>query len=132
RKTPNLPLITVDEVLFNHAEASLEKLGTFNADAKTKLISIIDNLNFTTAATTSYKNEVNNAATKAAGLTVLLKLKRSRFFAEGVRFFDSKRHKLPITHNFEGTNFSIDGTSPNDYVIKLPVEEIQFNPDSNQ
>ncbi len=133
RQTPNIPLITVDEVLFNHAEATIEKGGAtaIGDDSKAKLTSIIDNLNFTAAAATRLKNELNAITTKSAAITYLLNLKRYRFFAEGNRWFDIKRHNLSVTHNFNGVDYKINGTNPEEYVIKLPSEEIQFNPESN-
>lgn len=127
----NMPLITVDEVLFNKAEASLENEQTFNSTVKADLTSIIDNLPFTTAAATTFKNELNAVSNRNDGIAYLLKLKRLRFYAEGMRWFDLKRHNQPITHNYNGVDFKIDGTNPNDYVIKVPLEEIQFNADIN-
>jgi tetratricopeptide (TPR) repeat protein len=132
RQLPTLPIVTVDEVIFNRVEAAVEKEGTLSTDSKTKLSNILDNLNFTPAATTRYKNEVNAVTTKPAAIAVILKIKRNRFFAEGMRWFDIKRHKLQVTHNYDGIDFKIDGTNAEDYVIKLPAEEIQFNPDSNK
>ncbi|WP_199120201.1 RagB/SusD family nutrient uptake outer membrane protein [Pedobacter sp. ASV28] len=125
----NLPLITVDEVLFNKAEATIQDEGLFNATVKSDLTAVIDNLPFTTAAANALKTELNGITTKEAGITYILKLKRFRFFVEGIRWFDIKRHNLPVTHNYNGTDFKIDGTNPYDYVIKLPLEEIQFNGD---
>lgn len=125
----NMPLITVDEVIFNKAESSIENEGSANAVVKADLSLMIDNLPFTNAATNTLKTELTALAGRDAAIAYLLKLKRYRFFAEGMRWFDMKRHHLPVTHNYNGTDYVIDGTNANDYVIKLPLEEIQFNGD---
>ncbi len=125
----NLPLVTVDEVLFNRAEASLQDEGSFNTAVKADLTAVIDSLPFTTAAANGLKTELNGIATVPAGISYILKLKRFRFYVEGMRWFDIKRHSLPVTHNYNGTNFSISGNNPEEYVLKIPLEEIQFNAD---
>ncbi len=123
----NIPLITVDEVLFNKAEASIQEEGVFNASVKADLTAIINTLNFDTMVEEYLKTELNNIDNKNTGISFILKLKRCRFFAEGMRWFDLKRYQIPITHEYNGGTFTISGENPEEYVIKIPLEEIQFN-----
>jgi hypothetical protein len=130
-RSMNLPLVTIDEIIFNKAEATIQNENAINNAVKTDLRTMIDNMDFTAVATTRLKNEVNNLSTKEAGITTLLNLKRYRFYSEGIRWFDIKRNNLSVSHNYNGTDFIIDGKNPNDYVIKVPLEEVTFNPDVN-
>lgn len=127
RRNMNMPLITVDEALFNKAEAVIQENGMFNESVKADLTTIINTLNFNSAIETRLKTFLNNISSKEAGIGLILILKRARFFAEGMRWFDLKRYQIPITHEYNGTKFTISGENPEDYVIKLPLDEIQFN-----
>lgn len=123
----NLPLLTVDEVYFNRAEANIEKNNGMNASAISDLSLLIDNQTFTTAEGTKKKNELAGLTTRAGAINMLLLVKRIRFSSEGVRWFDMRRHNIPVEHVGRSGTYTIDGTKPDDYVIKLPLEEITRN-----
>ncbi len=60
-------------------------------------------------------------------LELLLMVKRIRFSSEGMRWFDIKRHNLPVSHVGRSGTYTIDGSNPDAYAIKLPLEEITRN-----
>lgn len=130
RRNLNLPLVTVDETIFNKAEATIENDNGISTATKADLNLMIDNMNFLAAASNRLKAQVNALSTRNDAITLLLNLKRYRFFCEGIRWFDIKRHSLPVTHGYNTANYIINGTNADAYVIKLPLEEIQFNPDA--
>ena len=59
-------------------------------------------------------------------MSYLLDAKRMRFYGEGVRWFDIRRHGLPVTHTNNAGTFTIDGSDPQTYVIMPPLEELDF------
>jgi hypothetical protein len=123
----NLPLFTVDEVYFNRAEASIEKNNGITPAAKSDLDVLIRNQNYSTAGLNAKINQLNALSSRAASINFLLLLKRIRFTSEGMRWFDMKRHNIPVTHIGRSGTYTIDGTNPEAYVIQLPLEEIDRN-----
>ena len=118
-----LPLFTVDEVVLNRAEAYI--YNDQFAEAKEEISRILD-LGDYKGAVASSKAELNALNNKEGLIGFLLKTRRLRFFCEGMRWFDIKRYKLPITHKSDVGEFKINGDNPSDYVIKPPAEEIEF------
>ena len=127
RRAFNMPLITVDEVLLNKAEAVIQEKGVFSASENTDLTTIINTINFDTENEDFLKTWLNSISDKIDGIKFILTLRRCRFFAEGMRWFDLKRYQIPVKHEYNGTDFTISGKNPEEYVIKLPLDEIQFN-----
>ncbi|SIN68440.1 RagB/SusD family nutrient uptake outer membrane protein [Chitinophaga niabensis] len=127
----NMPLLTVDEVLFNRAEAEIEKNNGINDNAKADLTVLIRNQNFSTNTANTKVTQLNGLTTRATAIANLLLLKRIRFSSEGMRWFDMRRHSLPVEHVGRSGTYKIDGTKPEDYVIQLPTEEITRNPGLN-
>lgn len=123
----NLPLLTVDEVYFNRAEANIEKNNGINTSAINDLSLLIDNQTFTTSEGNNKKSQLAGLTTRQSAINMLLLIKRIRFSSEGMRWFDMRRHNLPVTHAGRSGTYSIDGTNPEAYVIKLPLEEITRN-----
>jgi hypothetical protein len=123
----NLPLMTVDEVYFNRAEASIRKNNGLNDQAKADLTILINNQNFADDAAAYFIGLMDGLSGVDEGIELLLLVKRIRFSSEGMRWFDMKRHNLPVTHVGRSGTYSIDGTNPEAYVIKLPLEEITRN-----
>lgn len=123
----NLPLLTVDEVYFNRAEANIEKNNGINQSAINDLSLLIDNQTFTTAEGNNKKNQLPGLTTRSTALNMLLLVKRIRFTGEAMRWFDMRRHNIPVEHIGRSGTYRIDGTKPEDYVIKLPLEEITRN-----
>lgn len=123
----NLPLFTVDEVYFNRAEASIEKNNGITAAAKTDLDLLMRSQNYSAAGLNTKMTQLNGLTTRASSINFLLLLKRIRYTSEGMRWFDMKRHNLPVTHVGRTGTYTIDGTDPNAYIIQLPLEEITRN-----
>ena len=122
-----MPLFTVDEVYFNRAEASIEKNNGITAAAKSDLDLLMRTQNYSTTGLNTKVTQLNAVSTRATSINFLLLLKRIRFTSEGMRWFDMKRHNLPVTHVGRSGTYTIDGTDPNAYVIQLPLEEITRN-----
>lgn len=127
-RSGNMPLLTVDEVLFNRAEADIEKNNGLTDLSKADLTLLIKNQNFSTATANSKIAQLSTLATRKAAIDFLLLIKRIRFSSEGMRWFDMRRHNIPVTHVGRSGTYKIDGTKPDDYVIQLPTEEITRNP----
>ncbi|MCW3088952.1 MAG: hypothetical protein JWP81_21 [Ferruginibacter sp.] len=98
-----VPLFTVEEVLFNQAEAyaytgnSAAAIANLNVYASTR----INNYNATTNEITAARiNSVFNTTNIQDGLIrAILYYKRAEFIHEGQRWFDILRYKLPVTHS---------------------------------
>ncbi|MGY0408286.1 MAG: RagB/SusD family nutrient uptake outer membrane protein [Polaribacter sp.] len=116
-----MPLFTVDEVVLNRAEAYI--YNNQFTEAKEEISKILDLDVYTNLA--SRKASLNALNSKDNLIKFLLETRRIRFFCEGMRWFDLKRYQLPITHSSDLGDFIING-DPLDYVIKPPVEEIEF------
>ena len=83
--------------------------------------------NYSAAGLNTKVNQLNALTNRASSINFLLLLKRIRFTSEGMRWFDMKRHNLPVTHVGRTGTYTIDGKDPNAYVIQLPLEEITRN-----
>lgn len=123
-----MPLLTVDEVLFNRAEADIEKNNGLTDVSKGDLTLLIKNQNFSLATANTKIAQLNTLATRKDAIDFLLLIKRIRFSSEGMRWFDMRRHNIPVEHVGRSGTYKIDGTKPADYVIQLPTEEITRNP----
>lgn len=128
-RSGNLPLLTVDEVLFNRAEAEIEKAKGMTPQAQADLTLLINNQTFRNDSAAARIAALPKLTTRDAAIQMLLRIKRIRFSSEGMRWFDMRRHNIPVTHQGRSGTYKIDGTKPEDYVIQLPTEEITRNPD---
>lgn len=119
-------LFTTEEVLFNRAEAYLNKGNTagFLSDINTFLSLRIKDYNANTHELTTAKNNAfygtNN--TNGALFETLFYYRRIEFMHEGLRWFDLLRFKVPITHNnINGGSQTLSPTDPR-RVLQLPQE----------
>jgi len=119
RHTGLFPLLSIDRVWYNKAEANIE-LGNLD-EAKQDIQLLLSKDNY---PNTFWTDKLEGISDKDALMAYLLDSKRMRFYSEGVRWFDMKRHGIPVTHEMNGNEFIIDGTKPEQYVIKYPLEEI--------
>lgn len=98
------PLFTMEEALFNRAEAlaytpggATEALNLINTYLSTRIVSYNPGIHTMTTA--------NIAAWYGAGsdqaniVNLLLDLRQSEFIHEGMRWFDILRYKIPVTHS---------------------------------
>ena len=97
-----VPLLTVEEVLFNRAEAYTytNNINAAIADLNVYASKRINNYSATTHNITAAKinaafgtTDIRNGLIKA-----ILYYKRAEFIHEGMRWFDILRYKMPVTH----------------------------------
>jgi hypothetical protein len=97
-----VPLFTVEEVLFNRAEAYTysNNISGAIADLNTYASKRIINYSASTHNITEAKiNSVFGTTNSRDGLiNAILYYKRAEFVHEGMRWFDILRYKLPVTH----------------------------------
>jgi hypothetical protein len=97
-----VPLFTVEEVLFNRAEAytysnnSIDAIADLNTYASTR----INNYSATTHNITEAKinSTFGTANIKDGLIQAILYYKRAEFIHEGMRWFDILRYKFPVIH----------------------------------
>lgn len=97
----NLPLITTDETMSNYVEALIQRnSGTDLTLAISSLKTMCNTLDLTSYANTAYPFTIlsKTQPTTTELTDVLLFYKRIRFFCEGLRWFDIKRHQLKVNH----------------------------------
>jgi hypothetical protein len=97
-----VPAFTVEEVLFNKAEANAY-LGTFApaiADLNTYISTRITNYNPATNVITEDKLKTysGNNSVRDGLIKLILNYKRAEFVQEGMRWFDILRYKIPVVH----------------------------------
>jgi hypothetical protein len=130
-----VPLFTVEEVLFNLAEAYTYK-GQFNnaiALLNTYLSTRIQGYSAATHTLTENKIKAyyNTADVQQGLISTILAYKRSEFIHEGLRWFDILRYKLPVTHRtINGEEHTL---APNDLrrVFQIPATAKQSGVEQN-
>lgn len=129
-----VPLFTVEEVLFNLAEAY-----TYNGDLATAINLLNDylstrivNYNSSYVLTAAKINAYYGTANTQQGLiNTLLDYRRSEFVHEGLRWFDLLRYKLPVVHQtITGETYTL---APNDLrrVFQIPATAKQSGIEQN-
>lgn len=122
-----VPLLTAEEVLFNHAEASA-RTGNFDAavaDLNTYYSTRVVNYDpavhgLTLSKVTSYYRKPS--APKDAMVQAILDARRCEFMQEGMRWMDILRNKLPVTHKEAGgATIEITPDDPRK-VLQIPQE----------
>jgi len=124
-------LFSVEEVLFNWAEASImtqdydNALSLFNLYLKKKLVSssnfpisdLTDN-QLKTAFSTS-----TNDAKQDYYIAAALDFKRREYAFEGIRWLDMIRHRIPVVHNTsESSNDIVVGANDPRRILQIPLE----------
>jgi hypothetical protein len=100
-----VPLFSVEELLFNQAEAytylgnTAAALANLNSYASTRILNYSQN-NIITEA--KLKTAFGTTDIKTALIKAILFYKRAEFIHEGMRWFDILRYKLPVTHVVKG------------------------------
>ncbi|MBC7937616.1 MAG: RagB/SusD family nutrient uptake outer membrane protein [Rhizobacter sp.] len=102
-----VPLFSVEEVLFNRAEAYtyLNNTAGAVADLNTYASARITNYSATTHSITEAKinTTFGTTAIKDGLIQAILYYKRAEFIHEGLRWFDILRYKLPVVHTASPT-----------------------------
>ena len=97
-----VPLFTVEEVLFNRAEAYTYTSNTNGAIADLNTYASTRINNYSSAAHNITEAKIKSAfgtSNIVEGLIqALLYYRRAEFIHEGMRWFDILRYKLPVTH----------------------------------
>ncbi|MDB5246542.1 MAG: hypothetical protein JWQ40_936 [Segetibacter sp.] len=118
-----VPLFTVEEVLFNRAEAYALTGNTTGALADLNTFASKRILNYSPAnhgITVGRINAVYPGASQEGIIKAILYYKRAEFVHEGMRWFDILRYKIPVVHTTtDGQTMTL---SPNDprRVLQLP------------
>jgi hypothetical protein len=130
-----VPLFTVEEVLFNLAEAytytnqfnnAIALLNTYLSTRITAYDPSADNL--TTGKMNAYWGTSN---TQQALINTILAYKRSEFVHEGLRWFDILRYKIPVTHKtVTGETFTLGVNDPR-RVFQIPATAKQSGIEQN-
>lgn len=120
-----VPLFTVEDVLFNHAEALYYTGNTAGAIALMNTFASrrISSYNATTHAITQTKlGTVFPVVTTDLGtkrlpsvVQAILAYRRMDFVHEGMRWFDVLRYKTQVVHNLKGV-----GSAPDTYITLTP------------
>jgi starch-binding outer membrane protein, SusD/RagB family len=130
-----VPLFTVEEVLFNLAEAYTynnqfnEAIALLNTYLSTRITSYNPSThNLTVAKINSYWGTPN---TQAALINTILVYKRSEFVHEGLRWFDIWRYKIPVVHKtILGETFTLSPTDPH-RMFQIPATAKQSGIEQN-
>ncbi len=119
-----LPLLSMEEVLFNRAEANI-RLQNYQASADDLNAWISKNVkgyvpatnNVTPASITTFYGESQDSAM----IQTVLDLKRVSYMEEGLRWFDILRLKIPVQHTGIGINTTLTANDPR-RLLQLPLE----------
>jgi hypothetical protein len=119
-----VPLFTVEEVLFNRAEAYTYTGNTAAAiaDLNTYASARINSYSPTTHNITADKINIafNTTNIQAGLIRAILFYKRAEFLHEGMRWFDILRYKLPVVHTTrDGQTLTLTADDPRK-VLQIP------------
>lgn len=129
-----VPLFTMEEVLFNLAEAyaytgaNAEAVSLLNTYLRTRITNYnVSANNLTTAKITSYWNtNIQNGLVQT-----ILSYRRTEFIHEGLRWFDILRYKIPVTHTtISGEQHSLEPDDPR-RVFQVPPTVSQSGIEEN-
>ncbi len=125
-------LFTVEEVLFNKAEANAY-LGNYTAAINDLNLYMSTRLSGVTPGSLPAIRQITEAKILSyyggsvniqQGLVLLiLELKRAEYVQEGMRWFDVLRYKIPVTHVIKGPNGSTENLTPDDRRRQLKLPE---------
>lgn len=112
-------LFTVEEVLFNKAEANVylnntsAAINDLNLYMSTRLTGVTPgnlplNRKITNNKVLAYYN--NTLSLQEALLNLILEYKRAEYVQEGMRWFDMLRYNIPVTHKIVGPGGVVTGT----------------------
>lgn len=112
-----VPALTVEEVLFNKAEANayLNNFAAAITDLTTYVSTRINNYNPSTHTITQAKLATysGNNNVRDGLIRLILNYRRAEFVQEGMRWFDILRYKIPVTHTTTtGQTISVPANDP--------------------
>ena len=115
-----LPLLSMEEVLFNRAEANVRLHNYQSAadDLNSWASKNVNNPNILTPASiTTYYGQTQDSSM----IEAVLDLKRVTYMQEGLRWLDILRLKMPVTHTGVGINTTLTANDPR-RLLQLPLE----------
>ena len=129
-----VPLFTVEEVLFNLAEAYTytNQFNSAIALLNTYLSTRIQGYNSSNILTTAKINSYWGTANTQLGLiNTILAYRRSEFIHEGMRWFDILRYKIPVVHQTtSGQTFTLGADDPR-RLFQIPATAKQSGIEQN-
>lgn len=118
-----VPLFTVEEVLFNQAEAYAytgnftAAIANLNAFASKRILNYSSSHNITEAR---LKTAFGTGDSRVAIIRGILFYKRAEFIHEGMRWFDILRYKIPVVHTTkDGQIITLKADDPR-RVLQIP------------
>ena len=131
-----VPLLTVEEVLFNRAEAYayLGNTAAAIADLNTFISKRINNYSPSTNSVTAdkIKTVFQTSDLQKAVISAILYYKRAEFVHEGMRWFDILRYKIPVVHTTADGQVITLGPDDPRRVLQIPqatsIVGLQQNP----
>lgn len=128
-----IPLFTVEEILFNLAEAYTYTNQTnlaitiLNTYLSTRIASYSTANNLTASKITSFWG----TGIQEGLIQTILSYKRTEFIHEGLRWFDILRYKIPVTHtSIEGQTVTLEAGDPR-RVFQIPPTTSQSGLEQN-
>ena len=129
-----VPLFTVEEVLFNLAEAYAytnqfnNAIALLNTYLSTRIVSYSSSNEITVQKINSYWVTSN---TQLGLINTILAYKRSEFVHEGLRWFDILRYKIPVIHQtINGGTFTLGADDPR-RIFQIPPTAKQSGIEQN-
>jgi hypothetical protein len=129
-----IPLFTVEEDLFNLAEAYTytnqftNAISLLNTYLSTRIVSYNSSNNLTIAKINSYWGTSN---TQQALINTILAYRQSEFMHEGLRWFDILRYKIPVVHKtFSGETYTLGPDDPH-RMFQIPATAKQSGIEQN-
>jgi starch-binding outer membrane protein, SusD/RagB family len=130
-----VPLFTVEEVLFNLAEAYAytnqynSAIALLNTYLSTRITAY--NPASHTLSVSNIQNAWGTSNTQAALINTILSYKRTEFVHEGLRWFDILRYKIPVVHRtVTGETFTLSPTDPH-RMFQIPATAKQSGIEQN-
>jgi starch-binding outer membrane protein, SusD/RagB family len=130
-----VPLFTVEEVLFNLAEAYTytgqlgPAIDLLNIYLSTRIQGYNSSSHLLTAA--KINNEYGTSNTQQGLINAILDYRRSEFVHEGLRWFDILRYKIPVVHQtINGETYTLAPGDPR-RVFQIPATAKQSGVEQN-
>lgn len=130
-----VPLFTVEEVLFNFAEAYTYTSNTDGAIVLLNTYLSTRILPYNPATNTLTAQKINNyyrsSDVRQGLIQLLLDYRRAEFIHEGLRWFDMLRYNIPVTHtSFTGESITVGPNDPR-RVFQIPATVKQSGIEQN-
>ncbi|HEY6955293.1 MAG TPA: RagB/SusD family nutrient uptake outer membrane protein [Flavisolibacter sp.] len=130
-----VPLFTVEEVLFNLAEAYAytnqfnNAIALLNTYLSTRIVAYDPSRHGLNAS--NIQNAWGTSNTQLALINTILSYRRTEFVHEGLRWFDILRYKIPVVHRtLSGQTYTLSPTDPH-RLFQIPATAKQSGIDQN-